>query len=181
MAVVGWLLLAGAAVLLVVGAELFVENAAGAARRLGVTVLAVGVLLAGAEPEELLTAVIAALQDRPGLAAGDAVGANVTMLTACLGLAALVRPLQVAHRVRVYALLSAVAGGLAVLALLSGGVGRVEGGLLLAAYVGLVALVWWREQEPPALGELAEIEEDGTTRRGAAPQSPSALPWSASR
>lgn len=169
MAVVGWLLLAGAAVLLVVGAELFVENAAGAARRLGVTVLAVGVLLAGAEPEELLTAVIAALQDRPGLAAGDAVGANVTMLTACLGLAALVRPLQVAHRVRVYALLSAVAGGLAVLALLSGGVGRVEGGLLLAAYVGLVALVWWREQEPPALGELAEIEEAGGGAPGRRP------------
>ncbi len=169
MAVVGWLLLAGAAVLLVVGAELFVENAAGAARRLGVTVLAVGVLLAGAEPEELLTAVIAALQDRPGLAAGDAVGANVTMLTACLGLAALVRPLQVAHRVRVYAVLSAVAGGLAVLALLSGGVGHVEGGLLLAAYVGLVALVWWREQEPPALGELAEIEEDGDDAPGRRP------------
>jgi len=31
--VTGWLLLAAAAVLLVVGAELFVENAAGAARR----------------------------------------------------------------------------------------------------------------------------------------------------
>ena len=79
--VTGWLLLAAAAVLLVVGAELFVENVAGAARRLGVTVVAVGVLLAGAEPEELLTAVVAALRDRPGLAVGDAVGANVTMLT----------------------------------------------------------------------------------------------------
>ena len=157
---IGWLLLLGAAVLLLGGAELFVENAAGAARRLGVTVVAVGVLLAGAEPEELLTAVLAAVRDRPGLAAGDAVGANVTMLTACLGLAALVRPLQLAHRVRTYAVLSAVAGGLAVLALVSGDVSRVEGVLLLAAYVGLVALVWWREKEPPALGELAEVDDD---------------------
>jgi cation:H+ antiporter len=158
--VIGWLLLLGAAVLLLGGAELFVENAAGAARRLGVTVVAVGVLLAGAEPEELLTAVLAAVRDRPGLAAGDAVGANVTMLTACLGLAALVRPLQLAHRVRTYAVLSAVAGGLAVLALASGDVSRVEGALLLAAYVGLVAFVWWREKEPPALGELAEVDDD---------------------
>jgi cation:H+ antiporter len=157
---VGWLLLAGAAVLLVGGAELFVENAAGAARRLGVTVLAVGILLAGAEPEELLTAVIAALRDRPGLAVGDALGANVTMLTACLGLAALIRPLAVGHRVRQYALMSAVAAGLAVLALLDGRVSRVEGGLLVTAYVGLVALVWWREREPPALGELAELDDD---------------------
>ncbi len=156
----GWLLLLAAAALLLGGAELFVENAAGAARRLGVTVVAVGVLLAGAEPEELLTAVLAAVQDRPGLAAGDAIGANVTMLTACLGLAALVRPLQLAHRVRTYAVLSAVAGVLAVLALVSGEVGRLEGGLLLAAYAALVALVWWREKEPPSLGELAEMGDD---------------------
>ena len=166
----GWLLLAGAAVLLVAGAELFVENAAGAARRLGVTVLAVGILLAGAEPEELLTAVIASLRDRPGLAVGDALGANVTMLTACLGLAALIRPLGVGHRVRQYAVMSAVAAGLAVLALLDGRVSRVEGGLLVTAYVGLVALVWWREREPPALGELAELhdgEGDDEQRRPA--------------
>jgi cation:H+ antiporter len=159
--VTGWLLLVAAAVLLVVGAELFVENVAGAARRLGVTVVAVGVLLAGAEPEELLTAVLAALRDRPGLAVGDAVGANVTMLTACLGLAAVVRPLRLAHRVRTYAVLSAVAGLLALGVLWSGEVTRVEGALLVLAYVGLVALVWWREQEPPALGELAELEEEG--------------------
>ena len=168
----GALLLVVAAALLVAGAELFVENAAGAARRLGVTVIAVGVLLAGAEPEELLTAVIAAVQDRPGLAAGDAIGANVTMLTVTLGLAALLRPLPLGRRVRQYALLSAVAGLLAVLTLIGGLVSRLEGGLLVAAYVGLVALVWWREKEPPALGELAEIEaesdEPGARRPGVA-------------
>ena len=161
------LLLVVAAALLVSGAELFVENAAGAARRLGVTVIAVGVLLAGAEPEELLTAVIAAVQDRPGLAAGDAIGANVTMLTVTIGLAALLRPLPMGRRVRQYALLSAVAGGLAVLALVGGYVSRWEGGLLVLAYVGLVALVWWREKEPPALGELAEIDDDEGARRPA--------------
>lgn len=156
----GPLLLVGAAALLVGGAELFVENAAAAARRLGLSVLAVGVLLAGAEPEELLTAVIAATRDRPGLAIGDALGANVTMFTAALGLAALARPLPVGRRVRQYAGLSAVAGLLAVLALLDQRVGRVEGGLLLTAYVVLVGVVWWREREPPALGELAELAED---------------------
>jgi cation:H+ antiporter len=165
--VIGLLLLAVAAALLVAGAELFVENAAGAAQRMGVTVLAVGLLLAGAEPEELLTVVIASLEDRPGLAAGDAIGANVTMLTACLGLAALFRPLQVGHRVRQYAALSAVAGVLALVVLIDGHVGRVEGGLLLGAYIGLVGLVWWREKEPPKLGEMAEVdtEHDDTARR----------------
>jgi cation:H+ antiporter len=151
--------------LLVAGAELFVENAAAASRRLGVTVLAVGLLLAGAEPEELLTGVLASSSGHPGLAAGDALGANVTMLTATLGLAALLRPVPVGHRVRVYAVLSSVAGSLAVLAVLGGHVGRVEGGLLVVAYIVLVGIIWRRERRPPAIGELAEIEEEGAKDR----------------
>lgn len=158
----GLLLLALAAALLVGGAELFVENAAGAARRLGLSVLAVGLLLAGAEPEELLTAVLASLQDRPDLAAGDAIGANVTILALALGLAAAVAPLPIGRRVRTYAAMSVVAGLVALLALADGSVSRLEGGGLVAAYVLLVGLVWWREREPPALGELAELEKDGT-------------------
>jgi cation:H+ antiporter len=136
---------------------LFVENAAAAARRLGVTVFAVGLLLAGAEPEELLTAIVAAGHGHPALAAGDAVGANVTMLTATLGLAALVRPLPFGRRVRSYALLSAVAGGLALAVLADGRASRVEGGLLLLGYAAMVGLVWRVERRPPVLGELAEI------------------------
>jgi len=140
----------------VAGAELFVENAAAAARRLGVTVLAVGLLLAGAEPEELLTAVVAALTGHPSLAAGDAIGANITMLTAALGLAALAAPLPFGRRVQSYAVASAAAGLLALAALADGRVSRVEGALLLAGYGVLVGLVWWRERRPPMLGELAE-------------------------
>ena len=150
--------------LLVVGAELFVENAAAAARRLGLTVLAVAVLLAGAEPEEMITAVLAAVQDRPGLAVGDAIGANVTMLTAVLGLAALVRPLPVGRRTTTYAAGAAVAGLLALVVLLDRSVSRVEGAGLLLAYIALVAAVWWREREPPQIGELGELDDDEQER-----------------
>jgi cation:H+ antiporter len=83
------------------------------------------------------------------------------MLTAALGLAALARPLPFGRRVRAYAGLSAVAGLLALAALADGRVSRVEGALLVAGYASLVALVWWREREPPALGELAEVDADG--------------------
>ena len=121
-------------------------------------------LLAGAEPEELVTAVLASAQDRPGLAAGDALGANLTMLTAALGLAALARPLPVGRRTRQYAVASAVAGLLAVLVLLDGRVGRAEGALLLLAYAAGVALVWRRERTPPAIGELADLDDDDRSR-----------------
>jgi cation:H+ antiporter len=163
--VIGFLLLVLATVLLVAGAELFVENAAAASKRLGVTVLAVGLLLAGAEPEELLTGVLASGSGHPGLAAGDALGANVTMLTATLGLAALFRPVPVGHRVRVYGVLSSVAGVLAAIAVLGGHVSRLEGGLLVLAYIVLVGVIWQRERQPPSIGELAEIEEEGGSDR----------------
>jgi len=144
----------------VAGAELFVEHAAAVARGLRLSVLAVAVLLAGAEPEELVTAVLASAQDRPGLAAGDALGANLTMLTAALGLAALARPLPVGRRTRSYAVGAALAGLLAVGALLDGRVSRLEGGGLLLAYAVLVGAVWRVERTPPAIGELAELEDD---------------------
>ena len=157
----GVLLLLLATGLLVGGAELFVENAAAAARRLGLTLIAVGILLAGAEPEELLTGVLASGSGHPGLAAGDALGANVTMLTATLGLAALLRPVPIGRRVRVYAVLSSVAGLIAALVVLGGHVSRLEGALLVASYIALIAVVWRRERQPPSIGELAELEEKG--------------------
>ena len=157
---VGLLFVVAAAGLLWLGAELFVDHAAAAGRRLGLTGLAVGLLLAGAEPEELITAVIAALRGRGGIAAGDAVGANVTMLTLVMGLAALMGPLPVGGRVRRYLVGASVLSGVAAV-LLPGGVGRGEGLVLVSLYVVAVAAVWVRERKPPVIGQLAELEEQG--------------------
>jgi cation:H+ antiporter len=74
--VTGLLLLAASAALLIVGAELFAEHAAAAGRRVGVSALAVALLVAGAEPEEMITAAFASARHHPGIAAGDAVGAT---------------------------------------------------------------------------------------------------------
>lgn len=153
-------LLVGAAVLLAAGAELFAEHAAGAGRRLGVSALAVGLLLAGAEPEELVTAVVAAVQGQPGVAAGDAIGANVTLLTLIVGGLAMASPLTLGRRGAHYAAAAAVAGVAAWTALADGLVGRVEGGVLVAVYVAIVAVIWWREREVPAFGEVSEALED---------------------
>ena len=153
--VLGFGLLAVSAVLLIAGAELFAENVAAAARGMRITVFGAAFLLAGAEPEEMITAAIASGRHHPGLAAGDAVGANLTMLTLVLGLAALARPLPFGGRVRTYAAWSALAGGLAALLAAGGHISRAQGGLLLAAYLAWLALLWRREREPPTIGEAA--------------------------
>jgi cation:H+ antiporter len=155
---VGFLLLLTSAGLLTFGSELFAEHAAAAGRRFGVTVLAIGLVLAGAEPEELVTAVFASARHLSGLAAGDAIGANVTMLTLVLGLAALARPFELNGRVRSYALAASIVGITSAVALLGNGVGRTGGSVLVATYAVTVAIVWWRERQPPAFGEVAELE-----------------------
>jgi len=154
--------LAASAVLLTFGAELFAEHAGAAGRRLGVTALAVGLVLAGAEPEELITALFATLRDRPGIAVGDAIGANMTMLTLVVGLAAIVRPVPFGRRIRGYALVSAGAGTAAAVTLLGDRVSRAEGALLVSLYLVLLALVWWRERRPPVFGEAAQLGEGDT-------------------
>jgi cation:H+ antiporter len=152
---VGWIVVGAAVRLLWLGAELFVEHAASAGKRLGVTGLAVGLLLAGAEPEELITAV----KGNGRIAAGDAIGANVTMLTVVLGLAALMRPLPVGGRVRRYLIGAAVLGGIAAV-FLRDGVGRGEGLVLVLLHTVALGTVWVLERKLPTIGGLAELEAE---------------------
>jgi len=156
--VVAVVLLVVGAALLTAGAEAFAENVSSASSRLGVSVLAMALLIAGAEPEEAVTATLASGQGHPALAAGDAIGANLVILTLTLGLAALVTRLPVGDRALQYALASAVLGGVAWLMLLNGVLGRGEGAVLVVLYVAGVVLVWRREKEPPMIGEMTELE-----------------------
>ena len=153
------LLLVGAA-LLTAGAEGFAENVTAAADRLGVSVLGLAVLLAGAEPEEAVTGMLASRQGHPALAAGDAVGANLVILTLTLGLAAVLTRLPVDRRSMEYGVAAAVLGALAWLLMLNGVLGRLEGLLLVLLYGAGVAWLWKRERRPPPIGEAGEVEEE---------------------
>ena len=156
----GSVILAVAGVAAIVwGAEAFAENLAHAATRLGVSTFALALLLAGAEPEELATAVAATVQDAPAIAFGDVVGANVTICLVAIGVGALVTVLPFGLRVLRYGLLALPLGVMSVAFSWDGHVGRPEGALLVVGYVAYVAAIWAVERRPPALGETAELEE----------------------
>lgn len=173
MTVFGWLLVAGVGVALIVwGAETFAAHLAVASARLGVSAFALAILLAGAEPEELATAVTASLRDAPAIALGDVIGANVAICLVALGVGAVLAPLPFDRRVRRYALAGLPAGVLAAAFAWDGVVSRFEGVVLVAAYVTFVATIWLIEQQPPALGETGEVAdaeadlaEDGVNAR----------------
>ena len=152
------LLIAGVA-LIVWGAEQFAEHLAAASARLGVTTFALAILLAGAEPEELATAVTAGARDVPAVAFGDVVGANAAICLVALAVGALVSPLPFSSTTRGYAALALPAGVVAVVFAWDGEVGRLEGLALVVTYVAYVALIWIRERRPPSLGETGELDE----------------------
>lgn len=150
--------LAGVA-LIVWGAEAFAEHLGVASVRLGVSSFALALLLAGAEPEELATVVVAALRGSPGIALGDVIGANIAICLVALGVGAWIAPLPFRIGVMRYAMLGLPLGVVAAAIAWNGAVSRAEGALLVALYVAYVAAIWIIERRPPALGEVGELDE----------------------
>lgn len=160
MSTIGWLVIALSGVALIVwGAETFAKHLAVASTRLGVSAFALALLLAGAEPEELATAVTASLRDAPAIAFGDVIGANVAICLVALGIGALIAPLPFDKGVLRYGLGGLAAGVLASYLSWDGTLSRLGGLALVGAYVVFVAVIWIVERRPPSLGETAELDE----------------------
>jgi len=155
-----WLLafVTGMAVI-VWGAEAFAEHLGRASVQLGVSSFALALLLAGAEPEELATAVVASLRGSPGIALGDVVGANVVICLVALGVGTLIAPLPFRAAVMRYALLGLPLAAVGTWFAWDGRVDRIEGLVLVALYALYVAVIWLAERRPPALGEVGELAE----------------------
>ncbi len=158
--IVVWLVVFVAGVGLIVwGAEAFAEHLGVASVRLGVSSFVLALLLAGAEPEELATVVVATLRGSPGIALGDVIGANITICLVALGVGAWIAPLPFRAGVMRYALLGLPLGAVAAGIAWNGTVSRAEGALLVALYIAYVAAIWIIERRPPALGEVRELDE----------------------
>ncbi len=148
------------------GAEAFAEHLGKAAVALGVSSFALALLLAGAEPEELATAVVASLRGSPGVALGDVIGANVAICLIALGVGAFIAPLPFSGSALRYALLGLPLGAIGTWFAWDGNVSRLEGTILVALYVAYVSLIWIVERQPPTLGEVGELAEARGRRNG---------------
>lgn len=129
-------------VVLVWGADRFVEGAASAARHLGMSALLVGMVVVGfgTSAPELVVSVIAAAQGTPAIALGNAIGSNIANITLILGVTAVMSPIVVQSRVlrRELPLLVAVTG-LAVWILWDGTLSRLEAVVLLVVFAAVMA------------------------------------------
>jgi len=130
-------------VLLVWGADRFVIGASALARNLGVSPLVIGLTIVGfgTSAPEMLVSAVAAWSGTPTVGIGNALGSNITNIALVLGATALVAPLSVHSDTlrREFPILLVIMLGALVL-LLDGSLGRIDGMLLLA---GLGVMFYW--------------------------------------
>lgn len=151
------------------GAEKFAEHLADASKRLGITAFALAVLLAGAEPEELATVVAASARGVDGVAFGAVIGANAAIVTIALGVGAWIVTIPFGRSIQMYGVGGLITGLVATIMMWDGAVGRIEGAVLVGAYVVFVAAIWLRERRPPSLGEAGELDEETDAKAASAP------------
>ncbi|MEA1933878.1 MAG: calcium/sodium antiporter [Thermodesulfobacteriota bacterium] len=132
----------GGLLVLIWGADLFVEGSSVTARHLGVPPLLIGMVIVGfgTSAPEMVVSALAAMQGNPGLALGNAYGSNITNIALILGLTALISPMAVHSRVlrKELPILIAVTG-LAAFQIRDGELTRIDAWILLGVLGGLMS------------------------------------------
>ena len=162
-------LLAVGTLLLLTGADWFLDGVGDLARSLGVSALLLGVLLAGIEPEEMLTAAVASGRSAPGLALGNVIGTNVTIVTIALGLSALISPMIIARSVRRQALIATLVSIIPVVLLFLGVVTQLEGVLLLGIFVVYTIFLFRTDKQAFRRMARSEADDDDDQERHSQP------------
>ena len=105
---------------------------------IGLTIVAVGTSL-----PELATSVIAAYRRQTEIAVGNIVGSNIFNIFGILGVTAIIAPIPADARFAAIDMpwVAGTAVGLTILAVWLGGLPRLAGAVLLAAYGGYLALM----------------------------------------
>ncbi|MCM1088398.1 MAG: calcium/sodium antiporter [Muribaculaceae bacterium] len=156
------LLLVVGFVMLVKGADWFVEGASKVAEKFGIPPLVVGLTIVamGTSLPEAAVSTSAALKGSAEITIGNVLGSNILNVLLILGITSVIRPLKVQKSTVKYEMPMVIGASvlLAVLGLFDGVVGRIEGVILLA---GMVAYLWYLFQMSKK-GQ-AVVEEDTPT------------------
>lgn len=161
--------------LLLWGADWFLDGVGDLARTFGMSALVLGVILAGLEPEEMLTAAIASARGAPMLAVGNVIGTNVTIVTFALGLSALISPMVIDQSTRRQAIIATLVSIIPIVLLFLGIVTQLAGALLLLLFAGYTIFLFRTDRE--AVKRLAASEADADDDDEQQSQARSRLRW----
>lgn len=128
-------------VLLVWSADRFVDGAAATAKVFGMPSLLIGIVIVGfgTSAPEMVVSAMAAMDGKPDLALGNALGSNIVNTGLVLGITALITPVIVHSKIirRELPLLIAI-GAVVGFFLWNGAISRLESVILLGGFFGLI-------------------------------------------
>ena len=158
----------GGVALLYLGGEGLVRGGAALALRLGIAPLVVGLTIVamGTSMPELVVSVNAARQGYGGIALGNVVGSNIANIALILGVSALIKPVEVQRKLLQLDVPIAVGSTLLLMLLLAdGGLGRLDGALLLAGFFSYAGFTVWEAARRRGAADALEIEVPAGTHR----------------
>jgi cation:H+ antiporter len=130
--------------LLTWGSDRFVHGASALARNFGVTPLLIGLTIVAfaTSAPEILVSIIAASQEEPGLAFGNAIGSNIVNIGLILGVTAMIRPISLESATlqrKIQILL--VVSLMAILLFLDNYISRLDGAIMLISLT--IVMIWF--------------------------------------
>lgn len=132
--------------LVVLGGYFLVNGAVGLARSFGIseTIIGLTIVAVGTSMPELVTSVMAAIRQQTEVAFGNIVGSNIYNILGIGGFTALIAPTEVPQQIVHFDNLVMIGASLLLVLFAYTGrrISRVEGAILVATYVGYVALIW---------------------------------------
>lgn len=134
-------------VLLVKGADFFVDGAVGIAARFGIPQLVIGLTIAamGTSMPEAAVSITSAIKGSAGITVGNVVGSNIMNILVILGLTAVITPIAVQRSTRRFEIPGMIA--VSVLFLVFGYTGgeivRFEGIIMWLVFIGYLGYLLW--------------------------------------
>lgn len=147
-------------VMLVKGADWFVEGASKLAEKFGIPQLVIGLTIVamGTSLPEAAVSVSAALKGSAEITIGNVIGSNILNILLILGISSIISPLMVQKSTIKYEIpmVIGVSAALAALGLSDGVVGRLDGIILLLGMVLYLLYLLWMSKQGQAVIEAGE-------------------------
>jgi len=142
------------------GSEALVDGGKNMALRLGITPFVIGltVLAFGTSAPEAITSVVS--RNDPGIVIGNVVGSNIVNIAVCIGLASIIFPISSVFRDNRIEFVTMILASLVVLVMAFGGIGTIEGIILILMLITFIFIVYkTKVNSPEAQAEAAEMGE----------------------
>ena len=124
------------------GSEMLVDGGKNMALKLGISPFVIGltVLAFGSSAPEAITSIVS--RDNPGLIIGNVVGSNIVNIAVCIGLASIICPIASKFSENRIDFLAMIFAAFLLFAFSFGGVGPVEGAILVACLLVYLFIVY---------------------------------------